>query len=887
MAGRRVVITLEGEGRGAGKTALVTAVLRHFSEIISEKDAGAVSFIAVKEYRFIFNGEMSLKVVHVDPDYKGHQHLPSLHDSDWDVLFFEHGNHPAFLKYKARMEDMGETVVHCNIAISDEKEQRVFTMTSPSGASIETPTPFSWEGHLVDERRSPDSRLSRKQARALHRKFGKDLVIMSVEASCDDTCITIMRGNEVIYHFKMLCQQEGQQLGKEGIDPLATAYRHASNFKKADLEIREVLQVRDIKVDIVSVTQGPGQAFALLEGISFAQKKAVEFGCPIMYLDHIMGHAISARLAPDAPQYPYITFVVSGGHTVLLLVKSPTDMQILYTTPNDAIGEVIDKICRALGIPFVPAGPEAERLMNTYHVPMDFWTKITSKTNDPAIVSFPKEHQSELRRFRDVLVTLDKCLTPADIKRMFCKLIREQKQEYVNRPKLLATYIKNFCGSTPSKKELIEMTRNFIWKSEIDGSMDKFLVGLEEFREDPEFELLVKRCQRLKLGTTLGKFLAQHKQVKTSPAFLKAFLHRIGMLESITVEDIAYLCSILSEQQRPQGAPTEILKSVIEVDLDEAYVSLMENFPLHEIDFSVFLREFDDITPLPLEEQQFYCACMHSALLSYMSRHLLEAVVKFPDVKHISIGGGVACNEFFSGNLKTLSEKQGRRFTVVPKQYCADNATMMWMLTVETLGYLFKDVGECTCGDDDEREVHCESCEKLRNDLFKHGCGVLKEVLQKEVIAHTAGDRWDANAKDKFCTNFPDTSPVFEAAAVVHKADAQIPPPLMWKALQSKNGSAGTPIDQVRNGFKRWEGEGKKGYMASWITQNRELMDAKFTNKLRREIMEKLLSTDFFGHGYQAFEGALPEDLDPKAYNPIKDFEAFFQMLSPGAVAKP
>ena len=75
--------------------------------------------------------------------------------------------------------------------------------------------------------------------------------------------------------------------------------------------------------------------------------------------------------------------------------------------------------------------------------------------------------------------------------------------------------------------------------------------------------------------------------------------------------------------------------------------------------------------------------------------------------------------------------------------------------------------------------------------------------------------------------------------------------------------------------------------MASWITQNRELMDAKFTNKLRREIMEKLLSTDFFGHGYQAFEGALPEDLDPKAYNPIKDFEAFFQMLSPGAVAKP
>ena len=902
-AGRRVIITLEGVGRGAGKTTLVTAILKHFSATISQKDAGAVSFIAVKEYRFMFDGEQ-LKVVHIDPDYKGHQHLPSLHGDDWDVLFFEHGNHPAFGKYRERIEAMGDTVVHYNIAISDDEEQRVFTMTSPSGASIETPAPFSWEGLLVEENHSPDSRLSRKQVRALHRKFGKDIVIMSVESSCDDTCIVIMRGKEEIFRFKMFCQQENQQQGKEGIDPLATAKRHAENFAAAEEAFKKVLQEQGIKVDLVSVTQGPGLAFALLEGIAFAQKMAVEFGCPIMYLDHIKGHAISARLAPDAPQYPYITFVVSGGHTVLLLVKSPIDMQILYTTPNGAIGEVIDKICRAMGIPCVPAGPEAEKLMDAFPVPKVFWYQITSKTKDkskppkegkkkvdegvkpePAIDSFPMEYQSQLRKFRDVLAALDKCLTPADIKRMFCNIIRDVKLRMCGRSKLLATYINQFCKHTPDRKELSAMTKNFGWESDVDGTHEDLMTFLQTFEDDDKFVQLVKRCHQIRLGSTLEQFCSKRRQ-KATPSILKAFIHQLGMkVESICGEDVAYICWILPEKQRPDGTPEEILVSLREAVLEEDSLRLVRDFPLHEILFTVFIREYDDMTPLPLEEQQFYCACMHSVLLSYQNRHLQEGVIRFADVKHISYGGGVACSKFFSGGLKALSEKHGLRFTVVPIEFCADNAPMMWNLTIGILEHLFKEAGECTCGDDHEQEAPCESCEMLRNILYKHGCGALDAVISKDVIAHAAGDRWDAEAKDKFSKEVPDKPPVLVVPAVAHEPDGRITPSQMWDAFKSKNGNQGTPLHFIRELDKVWDGQ--RSPLASWIAQNRAVMDAKFTNKLRCEIMEKLLSTDFFGHGYQAFKEGKPVDLDKKAYNPIMDFEAFFQMLSPGAAAKP
>jgi hypothetical protein len=158
--------------------------------------------------------------------------------------------------------------------------------------------------------------------------------------------------------------------------------------------------------------------------------------------------------------------------------------------------------------------------------------------------------------------------------------------------------------------------------------------------------------------------------------------------------------------------------------------------------FAKFLDDYQAKTPLPLEKQQFYCALLHSVLLSYLGNHFQDAVAKFPHVMHLSMGGGVACNAFLKEGLKRLLEQDGRRFTVVPRQYCADNAHMMWKLTVETLRHIFEMA--CTC----QKDVY-QSYEQLRSILLQHGCGMLNTEVDKRDMLQLAGDRWDKNAQHK------------------------------------------------------------------------------------------------------------------------------------------
>jgi hypothetical protein len=618
---------------------------------------------------------------------------------------------------------------------------------------------------------------------------------------------------------------------------------------------------------------------------------AVLFGAPIMYLDHIKGHAISARVptlptpdcpSPEAPpSYPYLVFVVSGGHTVLLLVKSAVDMQIVYTTPNDAIGEMFDKVCRAMGIPCVPAGPMAEKFMEALKVPQEYWTGITAKTEDKAIKAFPVEHQETLKRFRDVLIALDKCLTPSDIKRQFCMLIKELKMKNCNRKKLLAVYLKNFYKGFLCRDTLMKLSGVCRWNVDVDGPITE----LKNFPLDGEFVELVQKCVRLRLKTTLEHFLEQHKEIKLSPAFLKAFLLHFDALDDVTVEDIANLCGAsITTKQKMEGEPSDILDAMRGADTDMHYMHLLEQVPLFELPFDTFVREYEAMTPLPVEEQQFYCACLHSVTLRYLDCHLQQAVATFPDIKDICLTGGVACNRFLQHFLKRRLQKNGRRFIVTPTKLCSDNAIMMWMLTVETLKYVFDSVGPCVGGEDDEHEVHCESCKRASTLLFEQGCGCLNTPVQKSAIQHHAGERWDNKANYKFVKHVP-SKPSEGVSQEKFEPDKGIDPDLMWKAMRSKNNAPDKPIGLMLAAYtERWTAKVQERPIWKFINSTQDVLEKEFTNKLRRQTLLCLLSTDFFGHGYDAFKAAKPGDLAPKAYNPIEDCEAFFKLLPPGLV---
>jgi len=373
-----------------------------------------------------------------------------------------------------------------------------------------------------------------------------------------------------------------------------------------------------------------------------------------MYLDHIKGHAISPLLSSpeDVPKYPYLVFVASGGHTVLLLVTSPVDIRIVYTTPDDAIGEVIDKLCRLLGISAIPAGRVAEERMNEFlGGKKELWTKLTSKINDKEIESSTsnQEEQLQLKQFRDALKKLEKCKSPSQIKSIMNEMIVEEKLRESNKFELLSTFVRN-NNLLPTEKDVKGWCTLFkkAWNVAVDGKASQVLEKLQQLSSP-----------------------ASTSTSKPPPSFAK------------------------------------------------------------------FLEEYQTTTPLPLERQQFYCALLHSVILSYLSNHFQEALAKFPHIMHLSLGGGVACNAFLKDGLKLLLERDGRRFTVVPRQYCADNAHMMWMLTVEILRYLF------------EKE---RNCEKLQGLLLQHGCGVLKNPVDKQDALHLAKDRWDKNAQHKtFC----------------------------------------------------------------------------------------------------------------------------------------
>jgi len=892
----RVIITLESF-RGGGKTTCVTAVLMHLSAMVSEVNSAAVSFVAVREYLFRIDGK-KIRVAHVDPDYKGHQHLPSLHSSpDWNVLFFEHGSHPAFNQYKDQLEMLGfQNYVHYNIDISND-DVRIFTMSSPSGDSLVTPAPFSWVGHLVDLQTSPDTRLTVKQA---HNLRSEELVTLAIDTSCDDTCCTIvkLKGDniQVRWNFKKQCVQQMQQKGKEGIDPRATALKHADNLALAEQELRKILLDHNIKIDLVAVTQGPGQPFALLEGIAFAQKIAVGFSCPIMYLDHVRGHAISSLLstdAPVAPDFPIVVAVISGGHSVYLLMESAVKMRILFTPPNDAIGEVIDKICRAMGISAVPPGPEAEKLKDEYVVPEEYWIQICSRTKDRndsskgnqkrpverTIDSFEEQHRPELYRFRNMLAAFNGCGTPTDIKLKFCDLIRNQKLHMINKRKFLATFIKNFCEGLPCLEKLKELCIKVNWNTKVDGTVEYFLTYYGVFEADDEFKQLVTRCQQIILASTLEKFCTQHK-MKATPSILKALLCQLGVkVESVGPEDIVYINSILAEKAKLDGTTNEILKSLSEDNSD-----LTADFPLHRIPFNVFIREYDAMTSLPIEEQRFLCAVMYSVLLPIIDRPYQEATCLFPDVKHFSIAGGCASSRFLNEHLKSRVGREGRCFHRVPEGLGQDNAIMMGLLATETLKHLVKDAGECTCGDD--QEAQCQSCELLRNRLYDHGCGALSAIIAKKDIAHTADQKWDAKAPEYLFWK-PNTPPVYVEQAVSLKPDPepQIQPGGMWDVFKSKNGNEGTPLYNFRALVTKWPH--KSSSIEEWITRNQAVLEANFPNKTRRELIEKLLLTNFLGHGYPAFKAGKPESWGKLAYDPIADFEQLFKLLSPGVAAKP
>lgn len=184
------------------------------------------------------------------------------------------------------------------------------------------------------------------------------LNILGIESSCDDTGAAIVTSNRQILSNIVLSQNTEHALF-QGVVPEIAARSHLINLEKT---VTLALQQSGLKlpdIDAVAATSGPGLIGGVIVGSMFGRALASVLQKPFIAINHLEGHALTARLTNNI-KYPYLLLLVSGGHCQFVVVEELAKYKILGKTIDDAVGEAFDKVAKMLGLPF-PGGPEIEK----------------------------------------------------------------------------------------------------------------------------------------------------------------------------------------------------------------------------------------------------------------------------------------------------------------------------------------------------------------------------------------------------------------------------------------------------------------------------------------------------------------------------------------------
>jgi N6-L-threonylcarbamoyladenine synthase len=186
----------------------------------------------------------------------------------------------------------------------------------------------------------------------------KDIIILAIESSCDDTSAAVII-NGVVRSNCIAGQKAHEAYG--GVVPEIASRAHQLNIVPVvDLALKEAgIELKNLSA--IAFTRGPGLLGSLLVGVSFAKAMALSLNIALIEVNHIQAHVLAHFIDAPKPTFPFICMTVSGGHTQILLVKDSLHMQELGTTIDDAAGEAFDKIGKILGLGY-PAGPIIDRL---------------------------------------------------------------------------------------------------------------------------------------------------------------------------------------------------------------------------------------------------------------------------------------------------------------------------------------------------------------------------------------------------------------------------------------------------------------------------------------------------------------------------------------------
>ena len=184
------------------------------------------------------------------------------------------------------------------------------------------------------------------------------MILLAIESSCDETSAAIMVDGELksnVISTQLIHSEWG------GVVPELASRAHQKSIIPVVQEALQKANINKNDLNAIAFTRGPGLLGALMVGTSFAKSLALSLDIPLIEVNHMQAHVLAHFIEEPRPKFPFLCLTVSGGHTQLVWVDGPLNMQVIGETQDDAVGEAFDKTAKLIGLPY-PGGPLIDKL---------------------------------------------------------------------------------------------------------------------------------------------------------------------------------------------------------------------------------------------------------------------------------------------------------------------------------------------------------------------------------------------------------------------------------------------------------------------------------------------------------------------------------------------
>jgi len=257
--------------------------------------------------------------------------------------------------------------------------------------------------------------------------------ILAFESSCDETSVAVLE-NEKILSNVILSQEYHRTWG--GVVPEVASREHLKRIVLLTEEALKRAGLKNSDLNLVAATNEPGLIGAILIGYNFAKSIAASLSLPFIPVNHIHAHLYSSFLSDKRPKFPFLSLIVSGGHTLLILVEDFFKHKILGTTVDDAAGEAFDKVAKMMGLGY-PGGPLIDKFAKEGNIEFHKFPKAVIKNSKydfsfsgikTSVLYFLKEIEFEKNKNDELISNISASFQDAVIYSLYDKVLKAAKE---------------------------------------------------------------------------------------------------------------------------------------------------------------------------------------------------------------------------------------------------------------------------------------------------------------------------------------------------------------------------------------------------------------------------------------------------------------------------